>query len=212
MQFMRHILPTILLAAALLMAWQAYCTLAAVSPLLLPAPDLQICQARPMQALVAGRADFTLEVATWKGVNGVLLGRQKSYFTYADYGIPDQQNGYIGTRAEVLQEDAEMVAAFMQATQQGYEWAADHPAQAADMLMAAGEFPNPALVGASIQSIVGGGYLRDGDTAVGTIDADRFAAMARFLFDSGVLKDTTGTPLEWPGDVSAWFDQSWLAD
>ncbi|WP_050526588.1 ABC transporter substrate-binding protein [Pseudorhodobacter aquimaris] len=164
------------------------------------------------EALAAGRVDFTLEVATWEGVNGVLLGRQQSFFTYADYGIPDQQNGYIGTRAAVLQEDSEMVSAFMKATQQGYEWAADHPQQAADLLIAAGEFPNPALVGASLESIVAGGYLRDGDTAVGKIDADRFAAMARFLFDSGVLKDAQGAPLQWPGDVSAWFDQSWLVE
>ncbi|WP_417270365.1 ABC transporter permease [Celeribacter sp.] len=39
MQSLRHILPTVLLASALLLVWQLYCTLAAVSPLVLPAPS-----------------------------------------------------------------------------------------------------------------------------------------------------------------------------
>jgi ABC-type nitrate/sulfonate/bicarbonate transport system substrate-binding protein len=162
------------------------------------------------EALATGAVDFTLEVATWEGVNGALLGRRQSSFAYADHGVPDQQNGYIGTRGAVLAEDPAMVAAFMRATQAGYEWAADHPDEAAGIMIAAGDFPNPDLVKGSMQAIVGGGYLRDGDVPVGRIDPDRFAAMARFLFDSGVLKDAGGVALEWPGDVSGWHDQRWM--
>jgi ABC-type nitrate/sulfonate/bicarbonate transport system substrate-binding protein len=175
-----------------------------------PVYDTVTLGAGAYEALATGRVDFTLEVATWEGVNSELLGRAQSSFTYADYGVPDQQNGYIGTRAEVLQDDSEMVTAFMQTTQTGYEWAADHPEEAADLLIAAGDFPNPDLVRGSMQKIVEGGYLREGDTPVGRIDADRFAGMARFLFDSGVLRDADGTSLEWPGEVSTWFDQGWM--
>lgn len=162
------------------------------------------------EALAAGAVDFTLEVATWEGVNGELLGRRQSAFRYADYGIPDQQNGYVGTQAERLEADPEMVAAFMRATQEGYAWAADNPEEAAEILIAAGDFPNPDLVRGSMQALVAGGYLRDGDTPVGTIDPERFAAMARFLFSSGVLTDATGASLAWPGDVSDWYDQGWM--
>ncbi|MDB6178690.1 ABC transporter substrate-binding protein [Paracoccus sp. Z330] len=164
------------------------------------------------EALASGAVDFTLEVATWEGVNGELLGRKQSSFTYADYGIPDQQNGYIGTRTEVLSEQPEMVNAFMQATQKGYEWAADHPRAAAQILVQTGDFPNEALVHASMAAIASGGYLRDGDTPVGKIDPTRFSNMAHFLFDSGVLKDADGKTLAWPGDVSNWFDQGWMED
>ena len=162
------------------------------------------------EALATGAVDFTLEVATWEGVNGELLGRRQSSFRYADYGIPDQQNGYIATREEILTSAPDKVAAFMRATQKGYEWAADHPEEAAEVLIAAGDFPNPKLVHGSMQAIVAGGYLRDGDVPVGRIDSGRFAAMARFLFDSGVLKDAAGNVLGWPGDVSGWFDQGWM--
>lgn len=163
------------------------------------------------EALASGAVDFTLEVSTWEGVNSTLLGRQQSAFRYADYGIPDQQNGYIVTRGEVLAADPGMVAGFMRATQRGYEWAADHPEEAADLLIAAGDFPNPDLVRGSMRAIVEGGYLRDGDRSVGGIDAARFAEMAQFLFGAGVLKGTDGAALVWPGDVSGWYDQGWMA-
>lgn len=163
------------------------------------------------EALAAGRVDFTLEVATWEGVNSELLGRNQKSFRYADYGVPDQQNGYIGTRTEVLRDEPELVGRFMRATQRGYEWAADNPDEAAEILIRAGDFPNPELVRGSMRAIVEGGYLRDGDTPVGRIDPERFAVMARFLFDSGVLKDAGGTVLAWPGDVSGWSDQGWMA-
>ena len=164
------------------------------------------------EALATGAVDFTLEVATWEGVNSTLLGRRQAAFRYADYGIPDQQTGFIGTRGETLAQKPELVKAFMRATQKGYAWAADHPQEAAEILIRAGDFPNPELVRGSMRVIVDENYLRDGDTPVGRIDPERFTAMARFLFDSGVLKDAGGAALKWPGDVSAWHDQSWMAE
>jgi len=162
------------------------------------------------EALATGAVDFTLEVATWEGVNSEMLGRNQSFFRYADYGIPDQQTGYIGTRAENLEQQPDLLAAFMRATQKGYAWAADHPQEAAEILIHAGDFPNPELVHGSMRAIVDGDYLRDGDTPVGAIDPGRFAAMARFLFESAVLKDASGQTLEWPGEVTNWYDQSWM--
>ncbi|WP_299364523.1 ABC transporter substrate-binding protein [uncultured Paracoccus sp.] len=164
------------------------------------------------EALAAGKVDFTLEVATWEGVNSELLGRRQSSFRYADYGIPDQQNGYIGTRGEILEDKPDLVRAFMTATQKGYEWAADNPEDAADLLIAAGDFPNRELVHGSMQAIVGGGYLRDGQVPVGRIDPARFQEMARFLYDSGVLKGADGAPLSWPGSVDDWHDQGWMGE
>lgn len=161
------------------------------------------------EALASGAVDFTLEVATWEGVNSELLKRNQAAFAYADYGIPDQQNGYIATRSGSLAERPETVAAFMRATLAGYEWAADHPAEAAEIMIAAGDFSNPDLVRGSMKVIVEGGYLRNGDTPVGKIDGARLARMAQFLADNGVLKDGTGTVLSSPGDVAKWFDESW---
>lgn len=164
------------------------------------------------EALASGAVDFTLEVATWEGVNSELLGRDQSHFLYNDYGVPEPQGGYIGTRTEMLESDPETVEAFMDATRRGYEWAAANPAEAAEILIMAGDFPNADLVRGSMRVIDEGGYLTDGTTTVGLIDPARLETMARFLYDSGVLRGADGEPRAWPGDVSSWFDQSWRED
>jgi ABC-type nitrate/sulfonate/bicarbonate transport system substrate-binding protein len=164
------------------------------------------------EALAAGAVDFTLEVATWEGVNSELLGRKQSHFLYQDYGVPEPQGGYIGTRTETLDTRPDMVAAFMEATRKGYDWAAGNPSEAAEILIAAGDFPNEALVRGSMRVIDEGRYLTDGRTPVGLIDAERLRTMAKFLYDSGVLRGTDGTPLQWPGDISDWYDQGWRRD
>ncbi len=161
------------------------------------------------EALASGAVDFTLEVATWEGVNSELLGRDQSYFLYQDYGVPEPQGGYIGTQTATLAENPELVDAFMEATRRGYDWAAQNPAEAAEILIAAGDFPNEDLVRGSMRVIDEGGYLTDGATPVGSIDEERLEAMARFLFDSGVLRGADGEPLTWPGSVSDWIDQGW---
>ena len=164
------------------------------------------------EALASGAVDFTLEVATWEGVNSELLGREQSHFIYADYGVPEPQGGYIGTQTARLESDPETIKAFMDATEKGYVWAADNPQAAADILIAAGDFPNEELVRGSMRVIDEDGYLTDGMTPVGRIDEERLMAMARFLYDSGVLRGTDGEPLAWPGSVSDWFDQGWMTD
>lgn len=164
------------------------------------------------EALATGAVDFTLEVATWEGVNSELLGRDQSHFIYADYGVPEPQGGYIGTQTAMLQSDPDIVDAFMDATAKGYAWAAGNPQAAAEILIAAGDFPNEELVRGSMRVIDDGNYLTDGTTPVGQIDEERLTTMAQFLYDSGVLRGTDGEPLVWPGDVSDWFDQGWRAD
>ncbi len=164
------------------------------------------------EALASGAVDFTLEVATWEGVNSELLGRDQSHFLYNDYGVPEPQGGYIGTQTATLEADPATVSAFMKATRKGYAWAAENPQAAAEILIAAGDFPNEDLVRGSMRVIDEGNYLTDGTTPVGQIDPERLETMARFLYDSGVLRGTDGTPLEWPGDVSDWYNQSWRAD
>jgi ABC-type nitrate/sulfonate/bicarbonate transport system substrate-binding protein len=161
------------------------------------------------EALASGAVDFTLEVATWEGVNSELLKRNQAAFAYGDYGVPDQQNGFIATRGASISERAETVAAFMRATLAGYEWAAANPDEAAEIMIAAGDFPNPDLVRGSMKLIAEGGFLRDGDAPVGKVDGARLQRMAQFLADNGVLKDATGTVLGHPGDVTKWFDESW---
>lgn len=164
------------------------------------------------EALESGRVDFTLEVSTWEGVNAELEGREQGAFAYADYGIPDQHTTLIGARAEWLGQNPEAAGAFMRATQHGYRFAAENPEAAADILIAAtdGMLSNPALVHASMQALVDGGYLKAADGSVGTIDPAKVEAIGTFLYERGVLRNRDGEPLTEKPDVSTWFTNAYL--
>ena len=62
---------------------------------------------------------------------------------YQDFGVPEQQStGIISSDAYLAEHQAE-AQAFVRAVGQGYEFAAQHPEQAADILLAA----NPDTLG-----------------------------------------------------------------
>jgi ABC-type nitrate/sulfonate/bicarbonate transport system substrate-binding protein len=165
------------------------------------------------EALATGRVDFTLEVSTWEGVNSVLLNRPQRAFRYADYGVPDQHTTFLGGNGSWISANPDTARAFVQAAQRGYAFAADNPEQAAQMLIdqTAGMLSNGALVRASMQSLVEGGYLRDPNEPAGLIDAQMFNNIAEFLFSAEILRDGDGNPLKQMPDVSDWFTNAYLA-
>ncbi|WP_411891438.1 ABC transporter substrate-binding protein [Yoonia sp. SDW83-1] len=165
------------------------------------------------EALANGRVDFTLEISTWEGVNSVLLDRPQRAFRYADYGVPDQHTTLLGGNNTWLAANPDAARVFVQATQRGYEFAQNNPAQAADILIAetAGMLPNPALVHASMEALVAGGYLQEPGEPVGVIDDEKMESINRFLFDENILRDESGMPLSTIPDVSNWFTNKYLA-
>ena len=165
-------------------------------------------------ALASGRADFTLEVATWEGVNAELQGRQQRAFRYGDYGIPDQHTTLIGAREEWLEANVETARAFLGETRRGYEFAAENPEAAADILIAAteGMLSNPDLIRASMQAIVEGGYLLNDKGEIGTIDPAKIEAIGSFLFDAGILRNEAGEVLTAKPDFSTWSTTDLLVE
>jgi ABC-type nitrate/sulfonate/bicarbonate transport system substrate-binding protein len=165
------------------------------------------------EALANGRVDFTLEVSTWEGVNSVLLDRPQRAFRYADFGVPDQHTTFLGGNGTWITDNPETTAAFVQAAQRGYAFAADNPAEAAEILIAetAGMLSNPDLVRASMAALVEGGYLRDPGEPAGLIDDAMFANITDFLFEAGIMRDAGGAVLETMPDVSGWYSNEYLS-
>ena len=166
------------------------------------------------EALANRTVDFTLEVVTWEGVNAELAGRPQRAFRYEDHGIPDQHTTLIGTRGAWLEEDPDTARAFLTATQRGYAYAAEHPGEAAGILIeaTAGMLGNEALIRASMEALVEGYYLRGKDGAVGTIDPAKVEAIGSFLFAAGILRDADGDALTKKPDFSAWFTNEYLPE
>lgn len=165
------------------------------------------------EALANGSVDFTLEVSTWEGVNSVLLNRPQRAFRYADYGVPDQHTTFLGGNGTWLAQNPDTARAFVQAAQRGYDFAANNPQEAAEMLIAetSGMLTNPDLVRASMEALVNGGYLQDPGEPVGLIDATMFANIAGFLFEAGIMRGEDGRPLDAMPDVSNWFTNEYLS-
>ena len=140
------------------------------------------------EALAAGRVDFTLEVAHWEGVAAQLAGRAQRGFDYADWGIPDEQNGFIGMRQDWLDAHEDTARAFIQATARGYAWAAGAPGRS---LGDADRRQRRDAVGSGSGEGVDAGdpaarAVRDAQGRVGRFDP-AVCGHGRFLVDNGIL-------------------------
>lgn len=178
------------------------------------APDFTMITlgAGAYEALDSGRVDFTLEVYTWEGVKAEMEGQPHGAFRYADYGVPDQHTTLIGASGAWLQANPDTARAFMAATLRGYEWAADNPDEAAQLLVAGagGLLPDADLATASMRALVEGGYLRAADGTIGRIDPDKIEAMGSYLFEAGVLKDADGRVPAVAPDFSGYATNDYL--
>ncbi|MFD2058455.1 ABC transporter substrate-binding protein [Mesorhizobium calcicola] len=164
------------------------------------------------EALTNGSVDFTLEVSTWEGVEAELKGVKQHSFVYADYGVPNEHTTLISSSDAYLRANPKSAAAFIQATRRGYQFAVDHPDEAAALLIAANKdaLSNPALIDASLKALIDGHYLRGENGAIGIMDPARMDAIGDYLFASGILRDADGTPAKSRPDFGGYFSNAYL--
>lgn len=164
------------------------------------------------EALASGAVDFTIEISTWEGVQAKLLNRPQRAFVYADYGMPDQHTTFLGADSAWLEAEPDAARAVIQAIQRGYAFAAEAPEAAAEILLqeTGGMLSNTALVHASMDALVEGGFLKDPGEAVGMIDPAMVEGIVGFLFEAEILRDRDGAPLAEMPDVSTWFTNAYL--
>ncbi|GIG40198.1 ABC transporter substrate-binding protein [Cellulomonas phragmiteti] len=147
-------------------------------------------------ALYAGEADFTIPFVAWEGLEAEHAGTPLRYFRYTDHGFPDAYAVLVDARRSWVEEQPDVAAAFVDALRRGYAYAADHPDEAAQLLLDAhpDAFADAAMVRES-QRLLAAEYLRADDGTVGGIDAARFAGYADFLFERGLLTGPDGDPV-----------------
>ena len=159
------------------------------------------------QALDSGAVDFTLEVATWEGVEAELKGIKQEAFRYADYGVPDEQTTLIASSGQFLRDRKSQAHAFVEATRKGYQFAVDNPDQATDLMIAANSdsLTDRALVRNSLQTLIDGHYFRSVEGVIGTIDPAKMKGIGAYLFKAGMLKGADAKPLAELPDFSGYF-------
>jgi len=164
------------------------------------------------EALYAGEVDFTEPFVAWEGIEAQLRGQPLRTFSYTDYGFPDAYNVLLIANSTWLRGHPQVARAFVQAAQRGYQFGADDPARAGQLLMDAnpGAFTDPELVHRS-QAMLAASYLRDGTGRVGGQTLQKWAGFSGFLFDAGVLTGPDGAPLRSRPDFATWFTNDYLA-
>jgi ABC-type nitrate/sulfonate/bicarbonate transport system substrate-binding protein len=164
------------------------------------------------EALANGSVDFTLEILTWEGVKAALVGEKQTAFKYSDYGVPEQHTTMLISSDAYLNEAPDTASAFLAATLKGYAYAADHPDEAADLLIAVNPdaLTDKELVHASLKALVEGHYLRDEKGEIGTINPAKNAAIGDYLFANGILKDGNGAALTAKPDFAAYISNDYL--
>jgi len=164
------------------------------------------------QALYAGQADFALPEPTWEVIQAKLVGKPLRTFDLADYGFPAIYSALIASSHRYLGAHADVAKKFIAAVQKGYEYAAAHPADAANLLIKANESvlgTQKDLVGQSA-ALEAAQFYKDADGKIGVQSDARWKALTAFLYQNGILTDAAGKPLTKQPDVSALYTNAYL--
>ena len=148
-----------------------------------------------VSALKSGDVDAIWIFYGWAGIACEVAGLPIDYFDFADFDpVLDFYTPIIVSNNDWLKENPETAKAFLAALSKGYEFAAENPREAADILMeAAPELKaNEELVYRS-QEYLAGEYIADAQRW-GEIDPDRWGGYFTWLNDNGLME----TPLD-PG-------------
>lgn len=165
------------------------------------------------EALYAGQVDFTEPFVAWEASRHSCAGsRSRPSRTPTTASPPDAYNVILIGNSPWLRDHPDVAKSFVRAAQRGYQFAADDPGKAGQLLMDAnpGAFAEPELVTRS-QEMLSEQYLRDDAGKVGTQTLDRWAGYSGWVYDSGVLTGPDGKPLTARPDFSTWFTDEYLS-
>ena len=147
-------------------------------------------------ALAAHQTDAIWVFEGWGYINSEVEGIDCDYFNFSDVNpVFDYYTPVIIANNDYLAENPDQAKAFMEATAKGYEYAAEHPEEAADMLIAGdntGSLEGAEELVKKSQEFLSAKYIDDADSW-GVIDADRWNAFYSWLYENELCaKDLTG--------------------
>jgi ABC-type nitrate/sulfonate/bicarbonate transport system substrate-binding protein len=165
------------------------------------------------EALYANRVDFTIPFTAWEGVEAQMRGIDLRYFAFSDYGFPEFYQVVLACDRQWLEKDPDAARRFVAATARGFQFAAEHPDEAAADLVAEnpGVFDaNPDLPKKSQEFLAAQKLLVDDTGTFGTQTLERWTGYSSFLADQGLLADSAGRPLPKPLDYGRLFTNDFL--
>ena len=162
-------------------------------------------------AVYSGKADFTIPVTTWEGVEARLAGKPFRFFQLTDYGFPSQYSSAVVSSDSYLKAHPETARKFLEVTKRGYQYAKDNPQKAADLLVKANPqtLKNPRVVSESARELADGGYYGESG-ALGRVNPTVWENYGRFLYREGLLSGPDGKPLTNEPNWADYFTNDYL--
>ena len=135
--------------------------------------------------LHTGRMDATSGTfATNELVQAKIDGENVVPIYYGDYGV-EFYNNLIFTNAQLISSDPELVQRFVRATLKGYQYAIEHPQEAAAFVLKYDETLDVAFQQATIEAQIP--LLDTGDAQIGWMDNDIWENTQSILIDQGYI-------------------------
>lgn len=150
-----------------------------------------------MQALTNKQIDFFWVFEGWEVIQAKHQGLNVVYFPSVDYGIPDYYTPVLMTSPKEIKEKQELLKRFMRATSKGYQYAALHPKESAEILIATapkGTFADTDFIIAS-QEFVSAHYVDKG-RIWGLQDKKSWHEYPQFIIDAGGALDKNSKPVK----------------
>jgi ABC-type nitrate/sulfonate/bicarbonate transport system substrate-binding protein len=150
-----------------------------------------------MEALRNKQIDFFWVFEGWEVIQAKQQGLDIVYFPSLEYGIPDYYTPVLVTSQKQITEKPEALKQFMRATSKGYEYAASHPKEAAQILIDTapkGTFPDTEFIFAS-QEFLSKQYVEKG-RKWGLQDKKAWQEYPQFMVDADGVIDKNSKPVK----------------
>jgi ABC-type nitrate/sulfonate/bicarbonate transport system substrate-binding protein len=162
-------------------------------------------------SLQTRKVDYVWIYQGWEGIEAQRAGLSLTYFPVSGACVPDYYTPVIITSGAFIKAHPDLVKKFLAATSQGFNFAIQHPDEAANILLGAvppGTFDDPGLVMQS-QQYLSKQYALDAPKWGVQTDA-KWHDFPHFLFATGVLADANGYIVAQEPDESQFFTNDFL--
>ncbi len=151
--------------------------------------DVDIVQLGNSDFFVATQKDidFVSIFYAWTGIEAEIRGVDLNFIEDTEYAEElDTYSPVIITNDHLIEEDPETVRAFVEATVKGFEYAIQHPEEAAEILIEAEPDLDPELVKRS-QEWLSPRY-QDEAEQWGIQELERWETFTKFLYENGIIE------------------------
>ncbi|HTV10651.1 MAG TPA: ABC transporter substrate-binding protein [Acidimicrobiales bacterium] len=164
-------------------------------------------------AVYDGEADFDFPLVTWEVIQARLAGEPMDYFDLQRWGFPDRYEVVLISSRSFLRDNSLLAARFVEASAEGFTYAAQHPAAAAKILIDdnPGVFTTPSLVYDSA-AVMAKSFWLDPQGRFGYQDYAKWYGYTRFAVQAGVLRNSAGDLVtKVPANIASWFTNAYLS-